>query len=272
MGRYVVRDLALAGHRVTSVDVATERVPGVQSLRVDLTDAGQIYQALAGSQAEAVVHLGAWANDSQVPASRTFGENVQGTFNLLQACADLGVRRVVSASSDHVYGVVGAPPLYVPIDEQHPLRPVYPYALSKVVSEQIAGYFIARHGLEVLSFRLMGVRTPSQLDVEIDRILQDPKIGLHLLWTRCDARDAALACRLAVEVEGVASGPYNVTGRNVVLDEDSTVLVRRYFGEQTEIRAGLVGRASPLSCCRAERAFGYRPQYDWSLQRRYPEE
>ena len=272
IGRYVVRDLVLAGHEVTSVDVVVERVPGVQSLRVDLTDAGQIYQALAGSHAEAVVHLGAWVSDGQVPASRTFGDNVQGTFNLLQACADLGVRRVVSASSNHVYGMVKAPPLYVPIDEQHPLRPAHTYALSKVVGEQIASYFTTRHGLEVLSFRLMGVRTPSQLDAEIDLILQDPKRGLHLLWTRCDARDAALACRLAVEVEEVASGPYNVTGRNVVLDEDSAALVRRYFGEQTEIREGLVGRASPLSCCRAERAFGYRPQYDWSLHRRYPEE
>jgi nucleoside-diphosphate-sugar epimerase len=272
IGRYVVRDLVLAGHEITSVDVVVERIPGVHSLRVDLTEAGQVYQALARSQAEAVVHLGAWASDSQVPASRTFGENVQGTFNLLQACADLGIRRVVSASSNHVYGVVKAPPLYVPIDEQHPLRPAHAYGLSKVVGEQIADYFVAQHGLEVLSFRLMGVRTPAQLDAEIDRIFQDPQRGVHLLWTRCDARDAALACRLAVEVDGVAPGPYNITGRYVVLDEDSATLVRRYFGEQTEIRQGLVGRASPLSCSRAERVFGYRSQYDWSLHQRYPEE
>jgi nucleoside-diphosphate-sugar epimerase len=91
------------------------------------------------------------------------------------------------------------------------------------------------------------------------------------LWTRCDARDAALACRLGVEADDVAPGPYNITGRNVVLDEDSVTLVTRYFGEQTEIREGLVGRASPLSCQRAERAFGYRPQYDWSLHQRHSE-
>ena len=272
IGRYVVRDLVQAGHRVTSVDVVFNRRPGVQTRQVDLTEAGQIYQALVASQAQAVVHLGAWAGGHVVPPSRTYGDNVQGTFNVFQACADLGVRRVIFASTNHVYGVVAAPPVYVPIDEAHPLRPAGAYALSKVAGEQAADYFVAQHGLEILSFRFMGVRAPSELDADVERVAGDPAQNPHLLWTRCDARDAAQACRLAVEVEEIESGPYNVTGPRVVLDQDSVELVRRYFGDQTEIREGLVGRRSPLSCARAQQAFGYRPQYDWSVSRRYPEE
>jgi len=272
IGRYVVRDLVQTGHQVTSVDLVPAAVPGVRSLLVDLTDAGQAYQALAGSQAEAVIHLGAWSYDGKVPDTRTYGDNVCSTFNLFQACADLGIKRVVSASSHHVYGVVKAPPVYVPIDEAHLLRPPSAYALSKLVCEQTADYFVAQRGLEILSFRFMGVRPPSQLGPEIERIAQSPERNICLLWTRTDARDAALACRLAVEAEDIEPGPYNITGHQVVLDQDSVELVKRYFGNHTEIREGLVDRISPLSCARAEKVFEYRPQYDWSVHQRYPEE
>jgi nucleoside-diphosphate-sugar epimerase len=272
IGRYVVRELVQAGHQVTGVDVVPARVPGIRSLLVDVTDSGQVYQVLVDSQPEAVIHLGSWSGRVPVPASRTFGDNVRGAFNVFQACADLGVRRVIWASSNHVYGVRGAPPVYVPIDEAHPLRPADAYGLSKVVGEQTADYFVAQRGLEILSFRLMGVRVPSRLGAEVERIAQAPGEGVHLLWTRTDARDAALACRLAVEAKDVEPGPYNITGRQVVLEEDSATLVRRYFGDQVEIREGLVGRASPLSCKRAEEAFGYRPRYDWSVNQQHPEE
>lgn len=272
IGRYVVRDLVQAGHEVTSVDLVYERVAGVQTLMVDLTDAGQVYQALARAQAAAVIHLGAWSGDHIVPPMRTHGDNVQGTFNVFQACADLGIRRVVSASTHHVYGVIKAPPLYVPIDEAHPLRPATAYALSKLACEQAADYFVAQWGLEILSFRFLGVRAPSELDPAIERIARNPGQEIHRLWTLTDARDAALACRLAVEATEVEPGPYNITGRHVVLEQDTAYLVKRYFGDQVEIREGLVGRASPLNCARAEKMLGYRPQYDWSVHRRYPEE
>jgi len=272
IGRYVVRDLVQAGHEVTSVDLVYERVAGVQTLMVDLTDAGQVYQALARAQAAAVIHLGAWSGDHIVPPMRTYGDNVQGTFNVFQACADLGIRRVVSASTHHVYGVIKAPPHYVPIDEAHPLRPATAYALSKLACEQAADYFVAQWGLEILSFRFLGVRAPSELEPAIERIARNPGHEIHRLWTLTDARDAALACRLAVEATEVEPGPYNITGRHVVLEQDTAYLVKRYFGDQVEIRQGLVGRASPLNCARAEKMLGYRPQYDWSVHRRYPEE
>ena len=102
IGRYAVQEMVQAGHSVTGVDVVPGVVPGVPSLLVDLADAGQVYGAVARSQAEAVIHLGAWANDGRVPDTRTYGDNVRGTFNVFQACADLGVRRVVSASSCQV--------------------------------------------------------------------------------------------------------------------------------------------------------------------------
>jgi nucleoside-diphosphate-sugar epimerase len=271
IGRYVVRELVAAGHTVTNADLTpTPDAPG-RFLRADLTDAGEVYQALARSRAEAVVHLGAWANAGMVPDTRTYGDNVRGAFHVFQACADLGVRRVVSASSAQVYGFAKAPPLHVPVDEDHPLRPANCYALSKIAGEQAADYFVTNFALTILSFRVMGVRTPAQLGPDIERIAQDPASGGRLLWTLTDARDAALACRLAAEQEDVPSGPYNITGPQVILSENSAELVRQHFSNKTEIRDGLTARVSPLSCARAQAAFGYRPRFLWSESERHPE-
>ena len=271
IGRYVVKELVDAGHSVTSVDILASEGGSSRFLRVDLTDAGEVYQALAAAEAEAVIHLGAWANAGVVPDTRTYGDNVRGTFNVFQACADLGIQRVVSASSAQVYAFAKEPPVYVPVDEAHPLRPANCYALSKVVGEQTADYFIKRFGMTILSFRFMGIRMPAQLNTEIDELAQDPSKGTSLLWTRMDARDAAIACRLAVEAESVASGPYNITGARVMLSEATATLVERYFGDKTEVRDALPGHISPVSCAKAEVAFGYQPQFVWSVSQRYLE-
>lgn len=270
IGRYTVREMVQAGHSVISVDIVPGEFPGASSLLVDLTDAGQVYGAVARSQAEAVVHLGAWANDGRVPDTRTYGDNVRGTFNVFQACADLGVRRIVSASSHQVYGTAVAPPLYMPIDEAHPVRPAGAYPLSKIAGEQAAAYFVEQKGLEILSFRLLGIRTPEGMEDEIERNLADPDAHKRLMWTRCDARDAAYACRLAIEAETVTPGPYNITGQYTVLEKQTLDLVKRYF-PQTEIRDGLSDRKSPTSCAHARQEFGYQSRYNWSVQEQHPE-
>jgi nucleoside-diphosphate-sugar epimerase len=181
------------------------------------------------------------------------------------------VRRVLSASTNQVYGFAGAPPVTVPVDEDHPLRPVNCYALSKMAGEQAAGYFAANYGMTILSFRFMGVRTPAELGPQIAQMAQDPASGAWLLWMRTDARDAALACRLAVEADAPPSGAYNITGAEVVIPGPTLDLVRAHFGDRTEVRGDLPGCASPMSCAKAERAFGYRPRYRWSTTTAHPE-
>ena len=266
IGRYVLREFAAAGHAGLGVDVAPAHGP---CLRVDLTDAGQVYGALAG--ADAVVHMGAWANAGLVPDTRTYADNVTGTYNVFQACADLGIRRVVSASSAQVYGFFAHDPLQLPVDEGHPLRPLNSYAASKIAGEQAAAYFSERHGLEILSLRIMGARMPAELPAEIAAMQADPASGKGLLWTRVDARDVALACRQAVEAKALESGPCNLTGAQVVVDADTAALLEAHVAHPPRWRGERSARDSPMSCARARRLFGYRPRYVWSVHDQHPE-
>ena len=272
IGRYVVRELLSAGHTVIGADVAPPRERTAAYIRVDLTDAGDVYQALARSRPQAVVHLGAWADAGKAPDTRVYPDNVAGTYNVFQACADLGVMRVVSASSAQVYGFAAAPPVYVPVDEDHPLRPANCYALSKSAGEQAAEYFVQRYGMTILSFRFMGVRMPDEIPPQIEQMAADPASGSWLLWTRTDARDAAVACRLGIEAPSAPSGPYNITGAEVVLPAPTHELVTQHFGSATELRAPLLRHVSPLSTARAREAFGYSPRYIWRLDQRHPDD
>jgi nucleoside-diphosphate-sugar epimerase len=271
IGRYVVKELVEAGHEVTNADWAAPERETSRHIRVDLTDRGNVYEVLAEAHADAVVHLGAWPNPGIVPNTRTYGDNAQSTFNVFQACADMGIMRIVSASTAQVYGFAGAPPVFVPATEDHPLRPLNCYALSKMAGEQAADYFATRYGLTILSFRFMGVRAPAEMDARIEALGRDPALGSRLLWTHTDARDAALACRLAVEREQVASGPFNICGPRVVLAQPTAELIGQYFGADTEIRSELDGHTSPMSHARAEAAFGYEPTFPWSVSERHPE-
>ncbi len=278
IGRYIVRDLVDAGHRVTGADVSlpanNSNSTSAPTLQVDLTRAGEVYGALARAEAEAVVHMGAWANAGMVVDTRTYGDNVSATYNVFQACADLGIRHVISASTNQIYGFAQAPPLYVPVDENHLLRPVNCYALSKMAGEQAADYFVQNYGMTILAFRIMGTRTPMQLALEIEAMAAEPASGSWLLWSRTDARDVARACRLALEKlargEAIESGAYNLTGSQV-LGTSMVDLVRQHFGDATEIRGDLSPHLSLLSTEKARAAFGYEPHFVWTESQSHPE-
>jgi nucleoside-diphosphate-sugar epimerase len=265
VGRFVVSELAQAGHAVTSLDFApaAKRVPGVAYMSGDCSRFEDIHGALAYARAEAVAHLAAWSDPGIVPDSRTYRDNVAAAFNVLEAAHGLKLRRVLLASSAQVYGFSGQGPLYAPADEDHPRRPLNAYALSKIAAEDAGAYYAANKGLSVLSLRIMGARDPADLPAEMTTAAADPEAGRFLLWTRTDARDIAIGCRQALEAAEVPSGAYNLTGAVNLMDEDAAALVARWC-PNAEIRPGLSGPTSPLSIAKAQKAFGYAPHYHWT--------
>ena len=71
--------------------------------------------------------------------------NITGTLNVLQACLDEGVKKVIHTSTSEVYGTA----LHVPIDESHPLQGQSPYSASKIGADKLAESFYSAFGLPV---------------------------------------------------------------------------------------------------------------------------
>jgi UDP-glucose 4-epimerase len=119
----------------------------------DVRDGHAVSKALDGG--EVVFHLAAITSvPYSVKNPRVTREvNVAGTRNLLEASLRSHVERFVFVSSCAVYGE----PEYLPIDESHPLRPVSPYAESKLEAERVCKAFEEEHGLGTVVFRLFNV-------------------------------------------------------------------------------------------------------------------
>jgi nucleoside-diphosphate-sugar epimerase len=268
IGKYLVRELADRSHNVTSLDLASppERIEGVAYMTGNAGNVTDLYGALSYSRAEAIIHMAAWADPGIVADTRTYGENAAAGFAVLDLAYSLRLKRAILASSAQVYGFAEHPPVYAPVDEEHPLRPLNSYALAKIATEQAAAYFAGK-GLNVLSLRIMGARPPEALDAEVERILGDPGSDTFLLWTRTDARDIAIGVRQALEAAVVESGVYNLTGSANVLDEPTAELLAHHC-PQTELRHFSNDRQSPLSIDKARRAFGYEPRYVWTQSNR----
>ena len=142
VGTATTAALAAAGHEVTCTDVARgvfERpLPGEPPyLQADLTDAGAAFAVVRGM--EAVVHAAAIPDPTHNPPAVVFQNNIMSTFNVLEAAVRFGVRRFVNISSETVPGFFFPErpflPDYVPVDEEHPIRPQDPYALAKHFGE-----------------------------------------------------------------------------------------------------------------------------------------
>ena len=108
---------------------------------------------------DVVYHLAALAGvDIALDRPReTHTTNIFGTLNVLEYCRIREVERLVFASS-YVYG----PPRYLPVDENHPINPVNPYAKSKVIGEQLCRQYHEDYGLSIVILRVFNPYGPRQ--------------------------------------------------------------------------------------------------------------
>jgi nucleoside-diphosphate-sugar epimerase len=190
-GRAVVRDLLEHGHDVISVDLVRDpSLTDAQQLVADVTDYGEVVDALDG--ADAVVHLAAIPAPGLKPDELTFRVNTTSTYNVFAAAPLLGLRRVVWASSETTLGLPfeRERPRYAPIDEDHPLLPESSYALSKVVSEEMARQFSRWNGIPYVGLRFSNVMEPHDYE-RFPGFWDDASLRRWNLWGYVDARDVA---------------------------------------------------------------------------------
>ncbi|HEY7064061.1 MAG TPA: NAD(P)-dependent oxidoreductase [Chloroflexota bacterium] len=264
LGQHTVDELLAHGHEVLSLDRVPPAAARCPAWVADLTRIGDTYQALQG--AGGIVHLAAWQAPGLTADSETFTNNVSATYNVLKAASDLGVRHVVLASSIAAYGFIYArelwPPDYLPLDEAHPCQPQDAYGLSKVVGEEIADAFARLGPMSIASLRFPGV----VFDLTYQSITErwrDPGLRRGGFWTYVDARDAAQACRLAVEADLDGHQVFTVAAPTSMMREPTSELLRRYAVEPRRLKDGLTGHWSAMDSAKAARLLGYRAAHQW---------
>jgi nucleoside-diphosphate-sugar epimerase len=155
VGRAVAAELGSTGWSVRRFDLAQGD---------DLRDAAAVRAAAAGC--DAIVHAGAIAHDTAGTPDDIVATNVLGTWHVLSAAEAHGVGRVVYFSSAQVFGFAEGEgtPAYLPVDDDHPLRAVRPYGMSKRLAEEMCAMWTARTGRATVVVRPVMILGDDALD------------------------------------------------------------------------------------------------------------
>ena len=266
VGRYVVDELAKT-HTVEILDVKNPHRDDLKFHSVDLLDDRSARSSVKGF--DAVVHLAGIPHPLTAPPEKVFRTNAVGTFNILEACVAQGVRRFVFLSSESTLGLAFSSsdfsPEYVPIDEEHPLRPEDPYGLSKLVGELLCRGFSQRSGMQTICLRPPWIWVPEPTEIEIYKhLISDYPKWRKNLWAYIHVADVAIAVRQVIESRNLPLHDcYFTTARETWTMVESRKLLEQYFPETKRIGAGLSGTASLISSEKAHDAFGFSPRFSW---------
>jgi UDP-glucose 4-epimerase len=221
------------------------------------------------------------------PEHVIFRTNTTLAHNVVQASVDLGVGRVVVASSPTVFGY-GSPsgwsPERLPLDEDSPTRPWNSYALSKLVAEQVARTFAARVGdaVRLAAFRPCYViapeewaGAPTQQGHTVRERLDRPELSAGALFNYVDAGDVAGFIDVLLGAMGDIENAqtFMVGAADALARRPLAELMPEYVGVSPEVAAELTGTRPAFSIAKAERLLGWRPSVGWrsALADRAPE-
>jgi nucleoside-diphosphate-sugar epimerase len=274
LGRVCVRDLMERGYKVTSIDMVAPsgqsnppKPTDVTFSRADITDFGQAMAALSMidervEKVTGVVHLGALAAPGLATNHVTFSVNTISTYNIFEAARQLGIRNVVWASSETVFGIpYPKGPQYVPVDEEVE-RPETAYSLSKLVGEKMAEQFCRWDAkTKIVGLRFSNVMEPQDY-ANFPGFDKDAKSRRFNLWTYIDARDAAQAIRLALEAKLVGAHIFGIANADSVMSKANDKLLDEVYPKTRRKRA-IAPNESLISIEKAVRVLGYEPEYSW---------
>lgn len=270
IGSQVCAELMSRGHQVTSFDLKANPENKATWIYLDVSNRAMLQPALAGM--DAVVHLGEVPNVKQGIPHEIYLRNTQIGSTLLQTVADLGIKRVVYASTCQVYGVWGpnhVPPLRLPVDEDHPVQPVNEYSLSKVANETYARYLSNRHGLSVAIMRMPWVVMPQQAERMVNWI-SPGEVSKWLddgMSTNVHVHDVARAFATAAERPLPGCRVYNLSADRCTVGKPLAGELERLFPHWPKLPADWGADRSPLTTERARIDLDWVPQ--WSFPAAY---
>jgi len=277
-GRHAIAYLRAQGHAVLNLDLKPLDMEGVNTVITDLTDSGQVFNALSmhfdfdgfttgkgPAPIDAVVHFAAIPRVLIQPDNETFKANAVSTYNILEAATKLGIRKIVIASSETTYGVCFAEGdkdyHSFPLEEDYDVDPMDSYGLSKLVNEKTARAFAMRSGADIYALRIGNVVSPEDY-ARFPAYLADPPSRKRNAWSYVDARDLGQIVDLCIGKDGLGFQVFNAVNDEITANEPTEAFLRKW-APNSPITRPMGEWEGPLSNRKIRDVLGFREQHSW---------
>ncbi|GAB5377233.1 MAG: NAD(P)-dependent oxidoreductase [Acuticoccus sp.] len=278
-GRHVVKYLVDQGHEVLNVDLTPLDLPGVDNLITDVTDSGEVWNAMTSylsiadrtsatgpAYFDAVVHFAAIPRIQIKPDNETFRVNTMGTYNVIEAAVKLGIGKIIFASSETTYGICFAngvrKPEYIPVDEAHPTVPEDSYALSKVANEVTGQSFQQRSGFDIYALRINNVIEPHEYAEMFPDFFKDPAQRRPNFFAYIDARDLGQIVDLCMKKDGLGYQVFNASNDTHSVNETTKDLIAEYYADVPQ-KAEMGEYETFFSNRKIREVLGFSEDHDW---------
>ena len=277
-GKHLIPYFLEKGYSVVNADLVPLVMNGVDNINLDITDSGQVFNALSGyanipelklgegiKNFKAVVHLAAIPRILVKPDNETFRINTLGTYNVMEAATKLGIKKIIFASSETTYGFCfaqGNPiPKWLPIEEDYETSPTDSYGLSKVLNEKTGKSFQKRTGIDIYALRIGNIIEPDEYN-RFEEFCENPSIRLRNLFNYIDARDLAQAIELCIKKDGLGYEVFNVTHNINSVSLTTEEIIKQFF-PNVKMRRDMEKYESILSSKKIRDVLGFNPAHDW---------
>ena len=278
-GKHVIPYLLEQGHRVLNVDLKPLDHPGVYNLVADITDSGQMFNAMSSYSGldelelgngilkfDAVVHFAAVPRILIKPDNETFRVNTIGTYNVIEAAVKLGIKKIIIASSETTYGICFSDgetdPKVLPLEEDYDVDPMDSYGLSKVVNEITARSFQKRSGFDIYALRIGNVIEPHEYAELFPHYFKHPEVRRRNAFCYIDARDLGQIVDLCLKHDGLGYQVFNAGNDHNGAVMPTKELAERFFPNVPIIRE-MSEHEALFSNRKIREVLGFKEQHHW---------
>jgi nucleoside-diphosphate-sugar epimerase len=262
-----------------NVDLVPLDHPGVDNLIADITDSGQMFNAMSSYAGldelesgkgvpvfDAVVHFAAVPRILIRPDNETFRVNTIGTYNVIEAAVKLGIKKIIIASSETTYGICFSDgqtnPKALPLEEDYDVDPMDSYGLSKVVNEKTARSFQRRSGADIYALRIGNVIEPHEYTKLFPHYFKHPEVRRRNAFCYIDARDLGQIVDLCLKKDGLGYQVFNAgnnTNGAIIASKD---LVEQFF-PGVPVTRDLEEHEALFSNRKIREVLGFSEQHNW---------
>jgi nucleoside-diphosphate-sugar epimerase len=278
-GKHVISYLLDQGHEVMNVDRVPLNHPRVNNLLADITDSGQMFNAMSSyanfdelepgngvPKFDAVVHFAAVPRILINPDNETFRVNTIGTYNVIEAAVKLGIKKIIIASSETTYGICFSDgktnPSVLPLEETYDVDPMDSYGLSKVVNEKTARSFQRRSGFDIYALRIGNVIEPHEYTKLFPHYFKHPEVRRRNAFCYIDARDLGQIVDLCLKKDNLGYQVFNAGN-----DHNGAIIPTKELAAQffpgVPISRKMEEHEALFSNRKIREVLGFREQHNW---------